>query len=63
MDVLEVLSNEVDKKVQQLKEWLGSGQAHDYPGYQRVCGEIRGLLIAKQQILDLKQNLENSNDE
>lgn len=63
MDVLEVLSNEIDKKVQQLKDWLGSGQSQDYPDYQKICGEIKGLLVAKQHILDLKQNLENSNDE
>jgi hypothetical protein len=63
MDVLTVLADELDKKVQQLKEWIGSGQAQDYPSYQKVCGEIKGLLTAKQQVLDLKHNLENSNDE
>jgi hypothetical protein len=63
MDVLTLLADELDKKVQQLKEWIGSGQAQDYSSYQKVCGEIKGLLIAKQQVLDLKHNLENSNDE
>lgn len=63
MDVLTVLADELDKKVQQLKEWIGSGQAQDYPSYQKVCGEIKGLLMAKQQAIDLKHNLENSNDE
>jgi hypothetical protein len=63
MDASDVLVDELDKKVQQLKEWIGSGQAQDYPSYQKVCGEIRGLLMAKQQILDLKQKMENSDDE
>jgi len=63
MDASDVLVDELDKKVQQLKEWIGSGQAQDYPSYQKVCGEIRGLLVAKQQILDLKQKMENSDDE
>ena len=63
MDASDVLVDELDKKVQQLKEWIGSGQAQDYPSYQRVCGEIRGLLSAKQQILDLKQKMEHSDDE
>jgi len=63
MDALDVLVDELDKKIKQLKEWVGSGQAQDYPSYQKVCGEIKGLLIAKQQILDLKQHMENSDDE
>jgi hypothetical protein len=28
-----------------------------------VCGEVRGLLTARGYILDLKQNLENSDNE
>jgi hypothetical protein len=27
-----------------------------------MCGEIHGLLIARQEILDLKQTMENSNE-
>ena len=63
MDASDVLVDELDNKVQKLKEWLGSGQAQDYPDYQRICGEIRGLLYAKQEILDLKRKMENSDDE
>jgi hypothetical protein len=55
--------DELDKKIEQLKEWIGSGQAQDFTSYQKVCGEIRGLLTAKQQILDLKQHMENSDNE
>jgi hypothetical protein len=63
MDVADVLVDELNKKVEQLKEWIASGQAQDYSGYQKVCGEIRGLLTARGYILDLKQNLENSDNE
>ena len=63
MDAFEVLVDELDKKVQQLKEWLASGQAQDYPGYKQVSGEIRGLLIARGYIVDLKQKMEHSDDE
>jgi len=63
MDISDVLVDELDKKIEQLKEWIGSGQAQDFTSYQKVCGEIKGLLIAKQQILDLKQKMENSDDE
>jgi len=63
MDVTDVLVDELDKKVEQLKEWIASGQAQDYPGYQKTCGEIRGLLIVRGYILDLKQKMENSDNE
>jgi len=63
MDISDVLVDELDKKIEQLKEWIGSGQAQDFTSYQKVCGEIKGLLIAKQQILDLKQKMENSDDD
>lgn len=63
MDASDVLVDELDNKVQKLREWLGSGQAKDYPDYQHICGEIRGLLYAKQEILDLKRKMENSDDE
>lgn len=63
MDASDVLVDELDNKVQKLREWLGSGQAKDYPDYQKICGEIRGLLYAKQEILDLKRKMENSDDE
>lgn len=63
MDVTDVLVDELNKKVEQLKEWIASGQAQDYSSYQKLCGEIRGLLTARGYILDLKQNLENSDNE
>jgi hypothetical protein len=63
MDVTDVLVDELDKKVEQLKEWIASGQAQDYPGYQKTCGEIRGLLVARGYALDLKDRLEKADDE
>jgi hypothetical protein len=63
MDPLDVLVDELDKKVTQVQEWLASGQAQDFAGYQKACGEIRGLLIARGYTLDLKHNMEHSDDE
>ena len=63
MDASDVLVDELDKKIEAKKVWVASGQAKDYPDYQRICGEIRGLLLAKQDILDLKYKMEHSDDE
>ena len=63
MDAFEVLLDEIDKKVANLKDWIGAGQAKDFGDYQKTCGEVRGLLTARQYLTDLKQRLEHSDDE
>ena len=62
MDAFDVLVQELDKELVQKRDWVASGQAKDFADYQRMCGEIHGLLIARQEILDLKQKMENSDE-
>jgi hypothetical protein len=59
----EVLIDQLDEKVQQLQEFTATGRAASFEEYKGTCGEIRGLLIARGYILDLKQRMENSDDE
>ena len=63
MDASDVLVQTLDKETTAKRDWIASGQAKDYSEYQRVCGEIKGLLFARQEILDLKRKMENSDDE
>jgi hypothetical protein len=63
MTALEVVVEELNTKVSQLKDWVGNGQVVDFNEYQRMVGEIKGLLYAREYILDLKQRMENSDDE
>ena len=63
MNAFEVLIDELDSKVAQLKEWIACGSAPSFDSYQKICGEIQGLLYAKQYTLDLKQRMEHSDDE
>lgn len=58
----DVLLIELDKDIAQKRDWVASGQAKDFADYQRMCGEIHGLLIARQEITDLKQKMENSDE-
>jgi hypothetical protein len=62
MDAADVLVQTLDKEVTAKREWVTSGQAKDYAEYQKICGEVKGLLFAKQEILDLKQKMEHSNE-
>ena len=62
MDALDVIVQQTDEKVKDLKEFLADGRCENFEEYKRVCGEIRGLLIARGYALDLKQNLEISDE-
>ena len=62
MDALEILVQQADEKITQLKDYLAEGKAANYEEYKALCGEIRGLLIARGHTLDLKKNLESSDD-
>jgi hypothetical protein len=63
MDASDVLVQQLESNVVMLKDWLAGGQAKDYSEYLNLCGEIRGLLVARQNILDLKKKMEHSDDE
>ena len=62
MDALDVLVQQADEKIANLKDWLAEGKAESYEEYTKLCGEIRGLLIARGNVLDLKKNVESSDD-
>jgi hypothetical protein len=63
MDGFEILVEQLNEKVQQLQEGVANGNATSYEEYKKTCGEIRGLLTARQYVLDLKKRMENSDDE
>ena len=63
MDILTAITVELDEKVKQLKDHLAAGRATTLEEYKQLCGEIKGLLFARQYVTDLKRNLENSDDE
>ena len=62
MNVLDALIQQLDEKVLQLQEALAAGRVETFEEYKKVCGEIRGLLVARGYALDLKQNMENSDE-
>jgi uncharacterized protein YaaR (DUF327 family) len=61
MTGLELLVKQLDEKIEQLKESVVIGNL-DHVQYQKLCGEIRGLLLAKGYVLDLKDKLENTDE-
>lgn len=59
---LDHLVQKLNDQIRSLEESLGAGVAKDYAEYQNVCGQIKGLLSMRNEISDLKQRLENSDE-
>ena len=62
MDLFDTIAHEIDEKVAQLKDALAGGLP-SFDEYRALCGEIKGLLFVRAYIRDLKQQLENSDNE
>ena len=62
MNAFDVIVQQIDEKVTQLKDFLAEGRSENLEDYRKTCGEIKGLLTARGYILDLKQNMENSDE-
>ena len=62
MTELDVLVLQLDEKIEQMKEAVANGNFEKFEDYKKTCGEIRGLLIARGYVLDLKERMEKSDD-
>lgn len=62
MTELEVLLIQYNEKIEQLKDATATGNFATFEEYKKTCGEIRGLLIARSYVLDLKDRMEKSDD-
>jgi hypothetical protein len=60
--VMSVLVKQIDDKVLQLQEALSDGRVDTLEEYKKVCGEVRGLLTARNYITDLNKAMENSDE-
>ena len=63
MDYLDYLLKEYIDRMDFLKGGLAQGNIPTMEEYRYICGQIRGLEAACGTIQDLKQRLENSDNE
>lgn len=62
MDNFDVIVKNINEKVAQLQEFVSTGNFGDLAEYKKMCGEIRGLLLARDIVLDQQQKSEKFND-
>ena len=62
MTALEAIIKEIDEKVAQLRDHLTTGSVDTLEEYKKLCGEIRGLLYARDYTIGLQNKLENMDE-
>ena len=62
MDGFEYINSEINEKIKQLEDHTTLGHLASYEEYKFLCGQIRGLLTARDIMNDLKNKLENDDD-
>ena len=60
--VFDVLTDEYNEKIEQLKEFLASGGAKSFDQYRSICGEIKGLFTALSRMQDLQRKMETQDE-
>lgn len=58
-NALDVLIVEIKDNIRMIENALSLGKASSYDEYKYLCGEIRGLLTALDNVKDLKNRMEN----
>ena len=63
MTEIDLLEQKNHEHVMSMTAALTRGGCKDFGEYQRVCGVIHGLGLAKRDLEDLRQKLERFNEE
>ena len=63
MTELEVILKKINEHESNMISALAHGSCKDFGEYQRICGVIHGLNLAKTELEDLRRKLEKSQNE
>lgn len=62
MNALELLISQIEDKANQIQEAMIYGNVDSFEEYKFLCGELRGLLTAREYIKDLKNKMETQDE-
>jgi len=54
-DELEMLLEQMENEIEQIKQNMADGSAKSYEEYQKFCGMVKGLAIAINYVIDLQE--------
>ncbi len=61
-DLIKYLSSKLDEDLKVIEADLALGTAKDHGEYKFACGRYRGLLMAKNHLIETAQRMENDDD-
>jgi hypothetical protein len=61
-DALEHLASQLEEERKAILESLGDGAPKSYDEYRYTTGIVRGILMAQRSILNLANQMENSDE-
>jgi hypothetical protein len=62
MTELDVIEKKIREHELSMSTAITRGSCKDFGEYQRICGVIHGLNLAKQDIQDLRKNMERADE-
>ena len=62
MDAVDAIISKINEQVESINEAITSGRPATFDEYKRLCGEVRGLFLARDIVKDLKKQMENLDD-
>jgi hypothetical protein len=62
MNAFELLIKNINEEIELIQDAICHGKADSFDEYKRLCGEVRGLLIARALTEALRTRMENSDD-
>jgi hypothetical protein len=62
MNAFELLITQIEDKANLLQDAMIYGNIDSFEEYKFLCGELRGLLTAREYVKDLKNKLETQDD-
>jgi len=54
-DELEMLLEQMENEIEEIKQNMADGSAKSYEEYQKFCGMVKGLAIAINYVIDLQE--------
>ncbi len=61
-DLIKYLSSKIDEELKVIEADLALGKAPDIGEYKFACGRYRGLLMAKNILIETAQRMEQDDD-
>lgn len=58
MDYLDEVVRQINERLKPIEAAIVSGRTESFEEYKRLCGEIRGMLIARSIVTTLKDKVE-----